>query len=362
MRTITFITLIATFFLVLVMPAMANPREDYIEDRLDDWITYAEDLDYDVIEVEVDTIRSGESLYFYLEPGTYHAYAEGGTNIEDLDMEVLSERGRELGSDFLADNYPVVEFNLNDWQEVEFHLTVYEYQNRENSGYYCFVLAREYNYRDRSYDSDWRDRDDRGRRDRDGWRDNDRRDRRHHRDDWDYDRRDDDDYWDDDYNDWYDDDRDDSYDWYGWRDEYHNWDWHFGYNWDGYCRDNDYGRGDGRSVVGDRLEDLYEFAWARGHNPIMDDISRITDTETYSLTLNRGYYVVFASGSPNIDDLDLRVNLHGDWNIAEDIDPDAEPAVWFYISERATVEIEVEVWAFSDWEDSGYFALLVCER
>ena len=349
MRTLTLFTLTAAIFLMLTLPAMANPRQDYIEERLDAWITYAEDLDYDIIETEVDTISNDETMYFYLEPGTYHLYAEGGSNIEDLDMEVLDDRGRELGSDFLADNYPVVDFSIRDRQEIEINLSVYEFSHRDNSGYFCFVLARESNYRDRGRDR-WRD-DDRG-----GYG---RGDRRHNRDRWD-----DDNYWSDDYNDdWYDDGRGDRYDWYGWRNDYRDWDWHYGYNYDwGRDWDNYSSGNERRSIVEESLQDLYDFAYYRGHDPIMDDIDQISDTETYSLTLDRGYYVAFAAGGRNIDDLDLKINDRDGWNIAQDIDPDANPAVWFYLPERETVEIEVEVWSFRDWNDSGYFALLVCER
>jgi hypothetical protein len=352
MRTILTTVIFAALFMVLSAPAMADTRRgDYIDERLDSWISYVEDLDYDVVESEIDSIRSSQSLYYDLEPGTYYAVAEGDNDIQDLDMQVLDERGRELGSDYLEDNYPVVEFTINDYEEVQFNISVYEFSNRSNSGDFCFVLASERNNRDNR-----RDHGDNG--------DQDRRDRCHNRDNrddnnWNNDGNDnwnDDNYWDD--NNGNNDYQGDNYDWNDWRDEYNNWDWSYG---------DDYGHGghdsgDGRGMVENNLSDLYDFAQSRGHNPIMDDIGQISDIETYSQTLDRGYYVAFAAGDMNISDLDLKINDDNGWNIAQDIDPDASPAVWFYLPDRMTVEIDVEVWSFTDWNDSGYFALLVCER
>lgn len=340
---------------------MANTRRDFIEERLDNWIRFAEDLDYEIIGVEVETISHGRSIYFYLEPGIYHAYAEGGVRIEDLDMEVIDGRGREIASDFMSDNYPVVEFELWDGGEIEFRLNVFDSISHGGSGYYCFVLAREWGgwgYDDRR-DRGYRDRyDDRGRRDDDwygGWDDrDDRHDRgrhrgRNNRDDRGRDR----DRWDDDWDDW---DRDDRY-WDDWNDCYNDWEWSwdFDFGWD-----NDYSRNERRRIVENSLDDLYDFAWSRGHNPIMSEIDEINDTRTYTMTLQRGYYTAFARGGPFIEDLDLRIS--DGWRmLGEDIESDARPGVWFNVPNRTTVEIEVKVWSFTDWNDEDYFCLLVCE-
>jgi hypothetical protein len=363
---------------------MANTRRDFIEERLDNWIRFAEDLDYEIIAVEVETISHDRSLYFYLEPGIYHAYAEGGVRIEDLDMEVIDRRGREIASDFMSDNYPVVEFELWDGGEIEFRLNVFEFESRAGSGYYCFVLAREWGgwgyddrrdrgYRDRYDDrdrhdddywddrDDWNDRDDRrdrGRHGRDRRNDRDRdhdrgrdRDRDRwddwddwNRDDWDYDRDYDDDYRDD----WYWDDWDDCYNDWEWR-------WDFDFGWD-----NDYSRNERRRIVENSLDDLYDFAWSRGHNPIMSELDEINDTRTFTMTLQRGYYTAFARGGPFIEDLDLSVS--DGWRmLAEDTESDARPGVWFNVPNRTTVDFEVKVWSFMDWNDEDYFCLLVCE-
>jgi len=353
MRTVSFLCMLMGLSFLIGGPVWANERRDYAEDRMDEWIDYAESQGYEVIEAFVDNIGSERTLSFDLEPGEYEAYAEGDERIDDLDMVVRGERGRELASDFMADSFPIVSFRLDDWQEVEFELTVFEFSTNARDGYFCFVLAREAGWRDSRYgDGDY---DDRGRhqgRDRGQgrWRDGDR-DRQ---DEWN------DNYWDD--RDEWDDDWDNEYwdnwdEWHGdWVDWWHDWDLEWRRDRDGYGS-----RNQDRRMVENRLDHLYEFADSRRLYPIMDDIGEITDVRTYDLTLPRGYYVVFAAGGPWIHDLDLRIGMRDGWSIAEDIDTDDTPAVWFYLPRRTGIEIEVEVWSFNDSHFDDYYCLLVCE-
>jgi len=364
MRTLSFLTVLIGIFLLIAAPASADYRDnwgggrgdrgdsgEYIEDKFDQWIEYAEDLGYDIIEAGIYDIRSSESLWFDLGPGEYHVYAEGGRNIEDLDMIVYDNWGYELASDFMADNFPIGEFTLYEWQDVEFELSVFEqgtyggYGRNYQDGRFCFVLAMERNWRDNNRGRDnWRD-DNRG---RGNWRDDNRgRDRGR---DHDRGRRDgyEDDYW---------------HDWDEWSNDWNDW-------WTDWDRDGGRGRDryDGRSnrsgnrgIVEDKLDYLFDFARDRGMDPIMDDIGEINNQQTYSLMLHEGYYVVFAAGGPDIEDLDLHVSWRDGWEVAEDIGTDAAPAVWFYVPSRTTIDIEVEVWSFEGNNFEDYYCILVCE-
>jgi hypothetical protein len=369
MRTLTMTSILILLTFLLALPASADYRDrdngrnngrgngrdrgwdngwdsgDYIYDKLDEWIDYAESLDYDVVEARVESVNESRSILIELAPGEYEAYAEGGQDIADLDMIVYDDRGYELGSDFLVDNYPIVNFSIRDWQEVEFVLEVFEYDGWQERGEFCFVLARVPDYND-----DWRGRD----------RDYDDRDRNPYRD-----RGDDDWYYNDD--NYYDDrNRDDERYWDNWDEQGYDWDEYWN-DWDedsyfGRDRwDDDWSRTDRRDIVENKLEYLYDYAWSRNLDPIMDDVSEIDGTRTYEMTLDRGYYVLMASGGPLIDDLDLHVYWRDGWDVAEDVNTDANPAVWFYVPDRTSVQIEVEVWSFNGnyWDD--YFCILLCE-
>ncbi len=345
MRILPILSIIICFLIIMATPAAADSRRDYIEDKLDYWIDYAEDLDYEVIETEFGTIRSEKSHFYNLPPGEYHAYAEGGRRIDDLDMVASESRGWELDSDHMSDNFPVVSFTLNDWQEVEFELTVFRYNDWADSDYYCLVVSRESDYRNdqrgrnnrrENRNNRWDDRDNRGRRD---WDDD-------YYDDWDDDYYDD---WDDDYSrDW----NDYSDDWRSW---WGDWDDDWSCSWD-----EGWSRSERRGYVERKLDYLHDFARHRNLVPIMDDIDEIDDSGTYSITLQRGYYVVFAAGGPWIEDLDLHVSWQRGRDICEDIGTDAEPAVWFYLPNRTTVDIELEVWEFDRCHYEDYACILVC--
>jgi hypothetical protein len=92
----------------------------------------------------------------------------------------------------------------------------------------------------------------------------------------------------------------------------------------------------------------------------MDDVRKIDNDETYTIMLSRGRYVLFAGAGPWIEDLDLHVSDGEGWTIADDIQLDDAPAVWFQLSHAARVEIEVEVWGFKGFHDEDYFCVLLC--
>jgi len=359
MRTLSFAGIILSLLFVCTLPVSANARQRHIEERLDYWTDYADDHEYYILEAEIDEIFDTGSLWFSLGPGEYHVYAEGGRNIEDLDMRVIGEDGWEIDFDTMADNFPTVSFSLRGWEDVEFELEVWDYTDWNSSGSYCFVLSRENgpgeNRRDRGRgrgrgnhhgwdndrwwdDDEWDDRDNTGR-GRGRGRGNGRDDDRNNYNDRDYNR-----LWDncsDEWSDW-------------WRD----WD-----NYRGYDTGRDIGRWERRDIVNDKLGYLFDFAEYRGHRPIFDSVEEIDDSLIYSFDLDPGYYVVFAAGGPYVDDLDLEVNWvrgYSEREIAEDVGFDAYPAVWFYIPDRTTIEIELEIYRFNGTHFEDYACLLLC--
>ncbi len=144
MRRVTLFIGVLLTIAIVALPAMAGSRR-FAEDALDYWIEEAEYDGYEVFYTDVDTIDADHSISYYLdlEPGTYYFYAEGGDSIEDLDMYVYSENGRELDSDTLGDSYPYCTIELSRGQEIEVELVVYEFYSREREDYYCFVAAQE---------------------------------------------------------------------------------------------------------------------------------------------------------------------------------------------------------------------------
>jgi len=356
---------------LLCSPAHASSQRDFVQDQLDKWVNYAEDLGYEVIETEVGTISDSRSFMYSLPDGTYHVYAEGGSGIKDLDLFVYNERGDEIGSDTMADSYPTANFSLGGYEETELELEVTRFERHMSHGYFCLVIAREdeRHFRDGRGHGDNRHFD-RGR-DRDRGRENYPL-RRHYRDNGA-------DYW----SAWFERDSISGYDWgiywRQWDGEWNDWSrWHNDWdnrsdsewdeNWDRWDNwDNDrhdpgnMSDRDGRNIIDSRLDFLYRMAYRRHLYPVMDDSGPIRDKETLGITLSAGKYAVFATADSRVSDLDITVTDNDGWTIVKDFDLDASPSVWFDLSERTRVNIEVKVWSFEGFNSSAYFSLLLCE-
>ena len=360
MRTFS---LAVILLILLASPASADQKQRHIEDRLDYWVEFAEDLDYYVIDTRIDDISENRALRYSLPPGEYHVYAEGGQNISDLDMTVIDDDGWELGFDSMADNFPTVSFHLDSWGDIEINLEVWNREGWDSSDNYCFVLSREdgpgsygrdrdrdrYDRDDSRGDDEWwgdDERHDNGRRD---WGRGHGRDNRENRDN----RNDDENSYDDrDFRDRFDDFTSEWSDWWS------DWDRNYRYGFG-----QDIPRWQRRDIVTNKLDHLYDFADNRGHMPIYDFVEELDDSISYSFDLDPGYYVVFAAGGPYIEDLDLKINWvsgHRDRQIAEDVGIDAYPAVWFFIPDPATIEIEMEIYRFSGTHFDDYACLLLC--
>jgi hypothetical protein len=142
MRGIFLFSLAALMVLAVAMPASAGSRS-YANDLLDEWTTYADDMGYEVFYSDVDSINEDDSVSyeFDLDPGYYYFVAEGGEDIEDLDMYVYDEDGNELASDTLDDNYPMCEIELDEYMSIEVEISAYSFSGRESDDYFAFVGA-----------------------------------------------------------------------------------------------------------------------------------------------------------------------------------------------------------------------------
>ncbi|HDS31097.1 MAG TPA: hypothetical protein ENN67_08650, partial [Firmicutes bacterium] len=118
MKKAVFWAFLAIFVIGLPLTAFAG-RRDYIEDVLDEWIDYAEDEGYEIIDWDIDQIEEGYTMTYTLElgRGSYWIVAESDYNILDIDLAVFYEDDYEDGEppfaeDVMEDNYPMLEFEL----------------------------------------------------------------------------------------------------------------------------------------------------------------------------------------------------------------------------------------------------------
>jgi len=142
MRKLTLMSLLIFVALLLSLPASAGSRR-YANDLMDDWEDHAYSLGYDVFYSDVDLIDEDHTIsyFFDVEPGWYYFVAEGGEDLEDIDMYVYDEDGYELESDELSDNYPICEVEIRYRQEIEVEIAAYSFYGRAYEDYFCLVAA-----------------------------------------------------------------------------------------------------------------------------------------------------------------------------------------------------------------------------
>ncbi len=142
MKQTLFITGILMALMLVSLPAFAGSR-DYIEDMLDDWVEFTEDEGYEVIYTDIDMIDVDHTIVytFELEPGMYMFMAEGGKDVEDIDMYVYDEDGNELASDILDDNYPFCELEVKSYITVDVEVIAYSFFGGVRKDYLCFVAG-----------------------------------------------------------------------------------------------------------------------------------------------------------------------------------------------------------------------------
>ena len=143
MRYFTISALLLLVCMIAALPASAGSRR-YASDLADEWAMFAEDEGMEVFYTDVDRISEDHSVsyYFDLEPGYYMFIAEGGEDIEDLDMYVY-EDGHDIDSDTLEDNFPICEIELDYYAEIEVEIVAYSFYGREYEDFFAFVAASE---------------------------------------------------------------------------------------------------------------------------------------------------------------------------------------------------------------------------
>jgi hypothetical protein len=283
-------------------------HKNTMEDKLDKWVKYVEDLGYEVIDSTINSIRYSDTISYDLKPGTYHAYAEGSSNIRDLNMSATDERGNQLDSDTEDDNTPAISFKIRKSQTVEFDIEVVSFRGLTWPAKYCFVLARETG--DRKHDDHGKIFDD----DRNG----------HSR-----------------------------YDDRFWRTrevDDRGWDQTNGL----YGHQTEFIRG--------RLDDLLDQADAENLDPVMRRMGQIAESASFDPVLPAGEYKLFLAGGENIRDLDAEVSDNEGWSITRDYSSDASPTLEFTLDKRQRVKIDVKVWSFKGWESSDYYCLVLCRK
>jgi len=121
------------------------------------WEDWADDSGYEVLYSTTGSLNRDTSEFyeFELESGSYHVYAESLYEEDDIDLYVWDEFYDELGSDTLADNYPICSFDLRSDEYVEIEVVPYLYE-RGNSTDFVLVIAADgnggLNYIDMEYD------------------------------------------------------------------------------------------------------------------------------------------------------------------------------------------------------------------
>lgn len=126
------------------IPAAADEARDYIDGEVADWAGIATDNGYVILGTYIGNIGGEEVIYsLELAPGIYHLYSSGGLRIEDLDLYVYDEDGKELGSDTLPDKIPIVVINLNERTELTISATAFSFTEGYSSDYFCVLVTCE---------------------------------------------------------------------------------------------------------------------------------------------------------------------------------------------------------------------------
>jgi hypothetical protein len=413
MRKISIYVAIVLAIAIAAMPAYAGGRA-YVNDLLDEWVDYVELEGYEVFYTNVDRINEDHSIsyYFELDPGYYIFIAEGGEDIQDIDMYVYDEDGYEIASDEYDDAYPVCRIEIDEFTEIEVEIAPYDFHGRTYEDFFCFVagMNTESYYEDFGYDG-YGDIDDI----LDYWID--------WADDSGYDviysdsgelGPDVSDYfefeldtgsykiyaeslsedydidlwiWDEESRELASDDFSDNYpicEFILRRPEFveievEPYDFDRGdsieyaiviaVDGDGGILDGGFERRDYQSITDQSDYDYIQeqMAWYMDmvqderYEMIFDEINILDEYEPYTtrITLGRGDYIVYAEGGLGIADLDLRVYDEDGYIVAEDTMVDNIPRCEFSVRHSMTFEIEIDPYEMESGWDEGYYLLVI---
>jgi hypothetical protein len=151
MRKFIWMAIIAGIILTIPLVVLANRDSDNVESILNDLLDQAaEDSNYEIIDSKVDYVDTETNMIYTLDvtPGTYLIYAEGGDNIDNLDMSVyLEEDYNNNGDPFVVDDFdnntPSVQFDVYEDTTIIAEVSGVDFARRQDTGYFCIIFAKE---------------------------------------------------------------------------------------------------------------------------------------------------------------------------------------------------------------------------
>jgi hypothetical protein len=147
-RFLLMMSIMIAIIIALPFAASANADRDNVEALLDEWLDYADQEDFNVLDSDVDTVDT-ETIMTYtidLEEGDYIIFAQSGDNIVDLNLAGYHKDDYDEGNDpfiedTLDDNVPVLEFTLRHARTLVVTVTPAEFARHKDSGYFCIIFA-----------------------------------------------------------------------------------------------------------------------------------------------------------------------------------------------------------------------------
>jgi hypothetical protein len=150
MKKYLLMAVFACIIIGLPIIAYANADRDNVNDLLDQWLDYADENDYNVLDNDVDRVDEDTNMIYTidLEEGDYVIFAQGGDNIRDLNLFGYYQDDYDDGDDpfiedTLDDNIPVLEFTLEHSETIVVVVSGERFARGEDRGYYCILFCEE---------------------------------------------------------------------------------------------------------------------------------------------------------------------------------------------------------------------------
>ena len=149
MKKYLLMVVIAGIFIGLPIIAYANADEDNVNDLLSQWLDYADENDYTVIDTAVDQVDTETNMIYTIDlhKGDYIIFAQGGDNIVDLNLRGFYQDDYDNGDDpfiedTLDDNIPVLEFTLDEADTIVVEVSGNDFARHRDQGYFCILFCK----------------------------------------------------------------------------------------------------------------------------------------------------------------------------------------------------------------------------
>lgn len=131
-------------FITREFTSSPEDQEKYIENEIAEWTDIADNNNYTVLATYIGEIGSDDvTCTIELEPGIYHFYSSGGLLVEDIDIYIYDQDGRELDSDTDPDKIPILEIELDEITAIDVVITPFSYLAGFNEGLFCLLVTCE---------------------------------------------------------------------------------------------------------------------------------------------------------------------------------------------------------------------------